>query len=116
LAVNDVAFGHGMDSRLVAATERQFFHLALTEICRCLIPRLSISNPIDHRLGRTVFLTARTDWTAEQIAAGYSGQQQIEQVFRSLKGGERLGWGPMYHGTGRKISFALSIARWVSPC
>lgn len=56
-----------------------------------------------HRLGRTVLLMNRMDWTAEQVVAGYSGQQQIEQVFRGLKDGEWLGWGPMYHWTDSKI-------------
>ena len=56
-----------------------------------------------HRLGRTVLLTNHTDWTAEQVVAGYSGQQQIEKVFRGLKDGEWLGWSPMYHWTDSKI-------------
>jgi hypothetical protein len=55
------------------------------------------------RLGRTVLLTNRLDWTAEQVVAGYSGQQEIERVFRGLKDGEWLGWGPMYHWTDSKI-------------
>jgi len=58
---------------------------------------------LNHRLGRTVLLTNRLDWTAAQVAAGYSGQQEIERVFRGLKDGDWLGWGPMYHGTDRKI-------------
>ena len=58
---------------------------------------------IDHRLGRTVLLTNRMDWSAEQVAMGYSGQQEIERVFRGLKDGDWLGWGPMYHWTDRKI-------------
>ena len=56
-----------------------------------------------NRLGRTLLLTNRMDWTAEQVAAGYSDQQQIEQVFRGLKDGDWLGWGPMYHWTDSKI-------------
>jgi transposase len=55
------------------------------------------------RLGRTTLLTNRLDWTSEQVVAGYSGQQQIERVFRGLKEGEWLGWGPMYHWTDSKI-------------
>jgi hypothetical protein len=43
------------------------------------------------------------DWTAEQVVNGYSGQQQVEQVFRGLKDGDWLGWGPMYHWTDSKI-------------
>jgi transposase len=55
------------------------------------------------RLGRTLLLTNRMDWTTEQVVTGYSGQQQIERVFRGLKDGEWLGWGPMYHWTDSKI-------------
>ena len=55
------------------------------------------------RLGRTTLLTNRLDWTAEQVVDGYSGQQQIERVFRGLKDGDWLGWGPMYHWTDSKI-------------
>lgn len=56
-----------------------------------------------HRLGRTTLLSNRMDWTAEQVVAGYSGQQQVERVFRGLKEGDWLGWGPMYHWTDQKI-------------
>src|SRR5438093_12732226 len=58
-----------------------------------------------HRLGRLVLLTNRREWTAEQVVAGYSGQQQIEQVFRGLKDGDWLGWGPRYHCTVSNIRF-----------
>jgi transposase len=58
---------------------------------------------VDHRLGRTMLLTNRMDWTVEQVAIGYSGQQEVERVFRGLKDGDWLGWGPMYHWTDRKI-------------
>ena len=55
------------------------------------------------RLGRTVLLTNRMDWSAAQVLAAYGGQQKIEQVFRGLKDGEWLGWGPMHHWTDSKI-------------
>ncbi len=58
---------------------------------------------VEHRLGRTVLLTNRMNWSAEQVAIGYSGQQVIERVFRGLKDGDWLGWGPMYQWTDRKI-------------
>jgi transposase len=58
---------------------------------------------LNQRLGRTVLLTNRMDWSAEQIVAGYGGQQSIERVFRGLKDGDWLGWDPMYHWTDRKI-------------
>ena len=62
------------------------------------LPRL-----LEHRLGRTTLLTNRLDWTAGQIVDGYLGQQRIEQVFRGLKEGDWLRWGPMYHWTDSKI-------------
>jgi transposase len=43
------------------------------------------------------------DWTAEQVVDGYLGQQRIERVFRGLKEGDWLRWGPMYHWTDSKI-------------
>src|ERR1700751_4316452 len=58
---------------------------------------------LTHRLGRTLLLTNRMDWTAEQVVNGYSGQQQVEQGFRGLKDGDWLGLGPMYYWTDSKI-------------
>ena len=55
------------------------------------------------RLGRTVLISNRLDWTPEQLVTAYSGQQHIEQVFRGLKDGDWLGWGPMHHWTDQKI-------------
>jgi transposase len=55
------------------------------------------------RLGRTILMTNRMDWTAEQVVAGYGGQQSVEKVFRGLKDGDWLNWGPMYHWTDSKI-------------
>ncbi len=58
---------------------------------------------LTQRLGRTVLMTNRMDWTEEQVVEGYGGQQQVEKVFRGLKDGDWLGWGPMYHWTDSKI-------------
>jgi transposase len=64
------------------------------------------------RLGRTTLLTNRLDWTAEQVVTGYSGQQQIERVFRGLKDGDWLGWGPIYHWTDSKIRVHAFYCMW----
>jgi transposase len=58
---------------------------------------------MNQRLGRTILVTNRMDWTADQVIAGYGGQQQVEKVFRGLKDGDWLNWGPMYHWTDSKI-------------
>jgi transposase len=63
----------------------------------------AFSQLLKQRLGRTVLLTNHLDWSAEQVVAGYAGQQSIERVFRGLKDGDWLGWDPMYHWTDRKI-------------
>ena len=55
------------------------------------------------RFGRTTLVTNRLDWTAAQVARAYSGQQHVERVFRGLKGGDWLGWGPLHHWTDSKI-------------
>jgi transposase len=62
------------------------------------LPRLP-----EHRLGRTTLLTNRVEWTAKQVVEGYLGQQRIRRVFRGLKEGDWLRWGPMYHRTDSKI-------------
>ena len=58
---------------------------------------------ITQRLGRTVLMTNRMDWTEEQVVEAYGGRQQVEKVFRGLKDGDWLGWGPMDHWTDSKI-------------
>jgi len=63
----------------------------------------AFSQLLEHRLGRTVLITNRPDWSAEQVVAGYAGQQAIERVFRGHKDGDWLGWDPMHHWADRKI-------------
>ncbi len=58
---------------------------------------------LGERLGRTILLSNRLDWSGAQVVAAYSGQQHIERVFRGLKDGDWLGWGPMHHWTDSKI-------------
>src|SRR5215831_6023103 len=55
------------------------------------------------RLGRTILMTNRMQWNAEDVVRGYGGQQFVEKVFRGLKDGDWLNWGPMYHWTDNKI-------------
>ena len=75
---------------------------------------------LSRRLGRTALLTNRLDWTAEQVVAAYGGQQPVERVFRGLKDGDWLGWGPMHHWTDRKIRIhafycmlGISLLQWL---
>jgi transposase len=67
------------------------------------VDHAALQQLLTHRLGRTLLLTNRGEWTAEQVVAAYAGQQELEQVFRGLKAGDWLNWQPMYHWTDSKI-------------
>ena len=67
------------------------------------VDHAALEQLVSHRLGRTVLLSNRREWTAEQVVGAYDGQQELEQVFRGLKEGDWLNWQPMYHWTDSKI-------------
>jgi transposase len=67
------------------------------------VDHAALQELITHRLGRTLLLTNRGDWTPEQIVAAYASQQELEQVFRGLKEGDWLNWQPLHHWTDSKI-------------
>jgi hypothetical protein len=67
------------------------------------VDHAALQKLVTHRLGRTLLVTNRLDWTAEQVVAAYAGQQQIERVFRGLKEGDWINWQPLYHWTDSKI-------------
>ena len=67
------------------------------------VDHAALQELLSHRLGRTLLITNRLDWTAEQVVAAYAGQQALEQVFRGLKEGDWLNWQPLYHWTDSKI-------------
>jgi len=48
--------------------------------------------------------------------AGYSGQPQIERVFRALKRGQWLGWDPMHHWTDARFASTPFTACGLSCC
>ena len=56
------------------------------------VDHAALQELLSHRLGRTLLITNRLDWTAEQVVAAYAGQQALEQVFRGLKEGDWLSW------------------------
>jgi transposase len=67
------------------------------------VDHAALQELITHRLGRTLLLTNRGDWTGEQVVAAYASQQELEQVFRGLKEGDWLNWQPLHHWTDSKI-------------
>ena len=102
----------GLRNRIARWLSPQFVSALINHRLEQLDGRWHLQFDFDHqaleqlmanRLGRTVLVTNHRDWTAEQVVTAYSGQQHIEQVFRGLKDGDWLGWGPMYHWTDQKI-------------
>jgi transposase len=67
------------------------------------VDHAALQQLVTHRLGRTLLLSNRDDWTAEQVVAAYASQQELEQVFRGLKEGDWLNWQPLHHWTDSKI-------------
>ena len=67
------------------------------------VDQAALQRLIGTRFGRTVVLTNRRDWSVAQVVDAYGRQQQIERVFRGLKGGGWVGWSPLDHWTDSKI-------------
>jgi hypothetical protein len=67
------------------------------------VDHAALQQLLTHRLGRTLLLTNRGDWTAELVVSAYASQQELEQVFRGLKQGDWLNWQPLHHWTDSKI-------------
>ena len=64
---------------------------------------VALQRLIGERFGRTVLVTSRDAWSAAEVVEAYGRQQHVERVFRGLKGGGWLGWGPAYHWTDSKL-------------
>ena len=55
------------------------------------------------RLGRTILLTDRRDWTAHEVVSAYRDLSRIEETFRNMKNTDFLSWQPAYHWTDQKL-------------
>ncbi len=63
----------------------------------------AVDRLLAERLGRTILVTNRVDWTGAEVARAYHGQRHVERVLRGQPGGEWLDWEPPHPGTDRKI-------------
>jgi len=54
-------------------------------------------------LGKTVLISSRLTWDAEEIIEAYHSQSLIEQVFREMKDRATGTWWPLNHWTDQKI-------------
>jgi transposase len=87
---------------------KDLFHATVEE--KDNLPRLryevdhtALQTLVEKRLGRTVLLSAHTDWSAAQTIEGYRGLAQIEEVFKNMKNTKFLHWQPAWHWTDQKL-------------
>lgn len=57
----------------------------------------------EQRLGRTLLVTSRTDWTPGKIITAYRQLNSVEQAFKNMKNAEFLHWQPAFHWTDQKV-------------
>lgn len=55
------------------------------------------------RLGRTVLVSDRLDWSAQQIVRAYRNLSTVEDAFKNMKNTDFLHWQPAYHWTDQKL-------------
>jgi transposase len=67
------------------------------------INQKKLNNMMKNDLGRTLILSTRLEWDADEIISNYRSQQGIENVFRHMKNKDYLHWQPEFHWTDSKI-------------
>ena len=57
----------------------------------------------NQRLGRTVLITDRLDWSPMDVVQSYRNLAGIEETFKNMKNIKFLRWQPAYHWTDQKL-------------
>lgn len=57
----------------------------------------------DQRLGRTILITDKLDWSPFEVARTYRDLAGIEETFKNMKNIHFLRWQPAYHWTDQKL-------------
>lgn len=57
----------------------------------------------NERLGRTLLITDKLDWSPFEVAQAYRNLANIEQTFKNMKNLQFLRWQPAYHWTDQKL-------------
>lgn len=56
------------------------------------------------RFGRTLLITNRLDWSAQEVITYYRELEKIEEAFKHLKNRQYLHWQPAFHWTDQKLA------------
>src|SRR5438105_2275615 len=67
------------------------------------LPSCSAAQPGVRAVAEKLLVHGQEYLAVLKYSAPFAGEQQVERVFRGLKDGEWLAWGPMHHWTDRKI-------------
>lgn len=76
----------------------------LTPQFQYAINRQNFDQMVHHRLGRTLLVTNRLEWTACEVITSYRELANIEDAFKHLKNRQYLHWHPAFHWTDQKIA------------
>jgi transposase len=63
----------------------------------------ALSRIAETRLGKTILISNRADWSDERIIAAYRSQFLIEAVFKEMKDRTTGSWWPLNHWTDSKL-------------
>jgi len=98
-----------LDKILSCSHMKEIFSIFLNETTS--IPQLQYSvnkKNFDHlissRLGRTLLITNRLNWSAYEIITYYRELEKIEEVFKHMKNRQYLHWQPAFHWTDQKLA------------
>lgn len=58
---------------------------------------------MEKKLGRTLIITSRFEWSEAEVISAYRGQNGLEGVFKLSKHQDFLHWQPAFHWTDQKI-------------
>jgi len=63
----------------------------------------ALHNLTQHRLGRTMLVSNRLDWTAKNLIETYRSLTAVEETFKNMKNVDFLRWQPAHHWTDQKL-------------
>jgi len=61
------------------------------------VDHVSLQRLSQERLGRTVFVSDHTQWSARQVVETYRSFSVVEDAFKNMKNTDFLRWQPVHH-------------------
>jgi transposase len=77
---------------------------AETPLIQYSVDQEALNSLCASRLGRTLMITNRQEWTAHEAISHYRELESIEEAFKHLKNRRFLHWQPAFHWTDQKLA------------